>query len=190
MNDESPSDEATTGSVPADPTGRRAAKLTASACWELLESTALGRLALNDVEGRPDIFPVNFTAHQGSLYLRTARDAKLLHIAHHPTVAFEIDGNDGGEWWSVVVRGRAERVTREDDIRESGVRALPTWSPHPKHYVVRITAETVTGRRFPAGVEMSEPFRFDETRRRSAAESESRHHPAPPQIPHLPPKPH
>jgi uncharacterized protein len=124
-------------------------KLETAECWALLEATSFGRLAVINADGTPDIFPVNYVPHHGSLYVRTARDAKFIHIARHPAVAFEIDGHDDDDRWSVVVRGDAERVTREDEIRESGVMTLASWSPTPKFFVMKIAARAVTGRRFP-----------------------------------------
>lgn len=122
--------------------------LPTAECWELLERTSLGRLAVVRSDGEPDIFPVNYLTHEGSLYLRTARDSKLLHIAHHRVVAFEIDGESDAMHWSVVVRGPADRVTSDTDLRESGVRGLHSWSPTLKMFAIRIAAHTVTGRRF------------------------------------------
>ena len=123
-------------------------RLSTAECWALLQETQLGRLAVVNVDNTPDIFPVNYIPYEGSLFIRTARDAKLAHIAHHPAVAFEVDGETDDSHWSVVVRGDAERVTRDDVIRKSGVRGLASWSPTAKHFVIKITANTVTGRRF------------------------------------------
>jgi nitroimidazol reductase NimA-like FMN-containing flavoprotein (pyridoxamine 5'-phosphate oxidase superfamily) len=130
------------------PTARRVDHLDAAQCWMRLQQTALGRLAVVREDGTPDVFPVNYVAHEGSLYVRTARDSKLLHIAHHPAVAFEIDGDNEDERWSVVARGPAERVTSDAEIRASGIERLSSWSPTAQHFVIRITAHTVTGRRF------------------------------------------
>lgn len=122
--------------------------ISTAECWELLQQSALGRLALVRDDGTPDIFPVNHLAHEGSLYVRTARDSKLLHIAHHPVAAFEVDGETESTRWSVVVRGPIERVTSDAELRDSGVRELRSWSPTHKLFAIRLTAHTVTGRRF------------------------------------------
>lgn len=133
-------------------------RLPASTCWEYLQRAELGRLAVIHADGAPDIFPVNHLAHEGSLFIRTARDAKLLHIAQHPLVAYEVDGMTDDEYWSVVVRGSAERVTRDDEIRDSGARRLESWSPTTKFFVIKIVANTVTGRRFPTRAGTSGPL--------------------------------
>ena len=124
-------------------------RLETSECWTLLQEARLGRLAVIHADGAPDVFPVNFTTHEGSLFVRTARDAKLLHIAQHPLVAFEVDGETADSHWSVVVRGTAARVTSDAELRRSGVRELESWSPTAKFFAIKITANTVTGRRFP-----------------------------------------
>jgi len=131
--------------------------LTASVCWAYLQEAQLGRLAVINADGAPDVFPVNYLAYEGSLFIRTARDPKLLHIAQHPLVAFEVDGATEDVFWSVVIRGRADRVTRDDEIRDSGVRGLASWSPTAKFFVIKIVAHTVTGRRFPARAARSDP---------------------------------
>ncbi|MEV4686786.1 pyridoxamine 5'-phosphate oxidase family protein [Microbacterium sp. LWH3-1.2] len=123
--------------------------LPASTCWEYVQQARLGRLAVINADGAPDIFPVNHLAHEGALFIRTARDPKLLHIAHHPAVAFEVDGQIGDAYWSVVIRGVAERATREDELRDSGVRRLASWSPTLKLFVIKVVVNTITGRRFP-----------------------------------------
>ncbi|WP_345800102.1 pyridoxamine 5'-phosphate oxidase family protein [Microbacterium sp. AZCO] len=132
--------------------------LTAAECWSLLEGCDLGRLAVVGGDGTPELFPVNYTAHEGSLFFRTARDSKLLHIAHHPSVAFEIDGETDGRYWSVVAKGAAERVTSDALIRDSGVQRLASLSPTVKHFVVRIGVHAITGRRFAAVRRHADPL--------------------------------
>lgn len=124
-------------------------RLSTAECWDYLQQAEYGRLAVINTDGAPDIFPVNHLAHEGSLFVRTARDAKLMHIAHHPLVAYEVDGVTDDVRWSVVLRGRAERVARDDEIRDSGVRDLASASPTAKLFALKVTATSVTGRRFP-----------------------------------------
>lgn len=116
--------------------------------WRLLESQSLGRLALVDASGEPRIYPVNFATRDGALYVRSADDAKLRFLRSRPAVAFEIDGEDAGDRWSVVVRGNAAPVEMDAEIRRSRETALRSMSPTPKPYVVRISPRSITGRRF------------------------------------------
>lgn len=127
--------------------------LTTAECWRLLESSSLGRLAVQGqavegTEGVPDLFPVNFTVHSGSVYLRSAPGSKLMDITAHPGVAFEIDGQDPLSHWSVVIKGTARRLDSDAEIHESGVDELVSASPTAKQNFIRITPASVTGRRF------------------------------------------
>jgi len=51
-------------------------------------------------------------------------------------------------YWSVVVRGTAERLANDAEIEESGVLALTTATPPVKWNYIRITPTTISGRRF------------------------------------------
>jgi nitroimidazol reductase NimA-like FMN-containing flavoprotein (pyridoxamine 5'-phosphate oxidase superfamily) len=130
---------------------KRVEHLRTTECWRLLESSSLGRLAVEGPGGVPDMFPVNFLVHSGSLYLRSAPGSKLMDIAAHPGVAFEIDGEDPLSHWSVVVKGSAQRLDSDAEIHESGVEKLASASPTAKHDFIRITPASVTGRRFRKG---------------------------------------
>jgi len=45
-------------------------------CWDLLEGVTLGRL-VTSVDGRPEIFPVNYVVQPRTILLRTAEGTKL-----------------------------------------------------------------------------------------------------------------
>jgi uncharacterized protein len=134
---------------------QRVEHLTTTECWRLLESTSPGRLAVEGAEGVPEVFPVNFTVHSGSVYFRSAPGSKLMDIAARPAVAFEIDGEDPLSYWSVILKGTARRLDSDAEIHESGVDKLASASPTPKHDFVRITPASVTGRRFRRGATAS-----------------------------------
>lgn len=136
--------------TPAAASGGRTgpAHLTTAECWELLEHASLGRLAVTDSTGMPDVYPINFRAHEGAVYLRTARDTKLARITARPMAALEVDGEDEDSRWSVVLRGDAEQVRNEQEIHRSGVLLVQSASPKFKPYVIKLTPRSVTGRRF------------------------------------------
>lgn len=174
-------------------TGSTVERLTTAECWGLLQATQLGRLAVVHSGGGPDVFPVNYVAHEGALYIRTARDKKLAHIAQHPSVAFEIDGDTDSTYWSVVVRGSAERLTDDEELSASGVRSLTTSSPTLKLFVIKVTAHTATGRRFLKGSGTTGAVLTvdvtGESAKKSANATRSRAE-RPQPIPHNPPLPH
>jgi nitroimidazol reductase NimA-like FMN-containing flavoprotein (pyridoxamine 5'-phosphate oxidase superfamily) len=124
-------------------------ELTDTECWELLDATSVGRLAV-DIAGKPDIFPINYVVDGNSLLFRTGAGTKLAASAllHH--VAFEIDGYEPTKRtaWSVVIKGRAEEVERMEEVFAAEDLPLFPWAAHPKPNFVRITPSSVTGRRF------------------------------------------
>jgi nitroimidazol reductase NimA-like FMN-containing flavoprotein (pyridoxamine 5'-phosphate oxidase superfamily) len=117
-------------------------------CWALLTGAVIGRLVFADGD-ELEVFPVNFMVHDRTILFRTAPGSKLEAIGSRPNVAFEVDEH-GPIWvWSVIVRGRAERMSRDDEIESSGVLDLESWSPDEKYNYVRITPTRLSGRRFP-----------------------------------------
>lgn len=140
-----------TGAGSQHPDALLVEELRSSECVGLLATSRFGRLAVIGLDGAPDVFPMNHAAGDGCLYLRSAPGTKLAAIHEHPAVAYEVDGADG-EWrWSVVVRGNARRLDRDDEIEASGVLELRTDSPIGKWDYVRVDLGTLTGRRFRVG---------------------------------------
>lgn len=117
-------------------------------CFELLGQTEFGRLAV-DLAGQPDIFPVNFIVSGGNLLFRTDAGTKLAGAALSHHVAFEADSVDAeaGTAWSVVIKGIAHLLERDEEIAEAQALPLKPWMPHLEPDFVRIVPNTVTGRR-------------------------------------------
>jgi nitroimidazol reductase NimA-like FMN-containing flavoprotein (pyridoxamine 5'-phosphate oxidase superfamily) len=126
-------------------------RLSEQQCWAALGEATVGRLAVRAADG-VDMFPVNFTVHEHSIVIRTAPGSKLVDIAAASSVAFECDGTRGHDYWSVVVRGTAERLYRDSDIEQSGVLQLATVTPAATWNFIRITPTTVSGRRFTSAI--------------------------------------
>jgi len=127
--------------------------MTASECDAKLRAEDFGRLALA-AGGEIDIFPINYAVDdEGRIVFRTAPGTKLAELTIRPAVAFEIDGHDGDERFSVIVKGEAHRVESPEELAE--VRALPLAPlvPTLKEHFVRITPTWITGRRFAPGPE-------------------------------------
>ena len=134
---------------------RRIRELDERECWKLLAEAPLARLAFLRPDDTLDILPVNHLVHREAVYLRTGPDGKVEAVQRHPQVALEVDGQDGGMRWSVVLKGTAAQVTSESEIRRAGVARLVSWAPTAKHFVLRITPTTVTGRSFSASARAS-----------------------------------
>lgn len=127
-------------------------ELAADDCWSILRDHSLGRIAAS-AAGTVDIFPINYAVDGESIVFRTAPGTKLLELAINDRVAFEIDGSDEAEAWSIVVKGIAERMERQTEIDEAEKLGLTPWIPTLKYRWVRIHATEVTGRRFALGPE-------------------------------------
>jgi uncharacterized protein len=89
-------------------------------CWSLLSSLSLGRF-VTCLDGRPEIFPVNFVTQRPTVLFRTAEGTKLFGAATHPFVAFEADYHDAEltYGWSVIVKGRAHVLSDRRRSRRS-----------------------------------------------------------------------
>ncbi|MBD7956687.1 pyridoxamine 5'-phosphate oxidase family protein [Microbacterium sp. Sa4CUA7] len=168
-------------------------KLSIAECWRLLEAQKLGRMAVDGVDGAPDVFPVNFLVLDGSVFIRSGPGSKLDDIAAHPAAAFEVDGESVTFRWSVVVRGTAQRWETGTALEDLGHRVLVSFHPTPKQSIIQLVPATITGRRFRRRPSDADPdFRQPRyTERAPVSSGEARPASAgakPIAIPHFPPR--
>lgn len=164
--------------------------LEVAECWRLLRIGHLGRIAVVEPDGSPDLFPVNYVAGADALFLRTAPGAKLDAFAAGRPVAFEIDRENHGDVWSVVVRGRARILDTDAEVEASGVRGLRSAGSWVKNEVVRVDPDRVTGRRFPRATRNPVPgSRSEGPPAGDGHAGHAGHDGKPKPIPHLPPRP-
>lgn len=116
-------------------------------CWELLSSEQVGRLVVS-VDGRPEIYPVNYAVRDRKIYFRSGEGSKLAELTVYPQVAFEVDHITGGNAWSVVVHGRSRVLQHFSDVQAIDALGLTSWVPTAKYNYVELTAAEITGRRF------------------------------------------
>jgi len=117
-------------------------------CFVLLQTQDLGRLAIVR-DGRPEIFPVNYSISDRIIVIRTQPGLKLTYasLAH---VAFEVEDIDRltRQGWVVEVRGFAEDITDAaspwaEKARNSIGRP---WVTGPHDSYISITHLQVSGR--------------------------------------------
>ena len=118
--------------------------------WQLLEGTKHGRLVVS-VAGEPDIFPVNYLASNGKIYLRTAPGNKLAQLTINATVLFETDSVLSDEAWSVVLRGTARVLSTLAELAAVEDLGLKSWVPTLKDFYVEIEPSSLSGRHFLFG---------------------------------------
>jgi uncharacterized protein len=127
--------------------------LSDSECVKLLQANQLGRIALVDRAGHPELFPVNYFFDEGIVVFRTDPGTKL-DLAPGAQVAFEVDGweADTSAGWSVVVKGICHEMSDPADPR---ARRIKFWPVRPavagaKEHWIGIWANQITGRRLKA----------------------------------------
>jgi hypothetical protein len=115
-------------------------------CLELLDQRPIGRISYCTQTG-PVTVPVNHILDGQDVIFRTSPDSELgEHLLSEPRVCFQVDSIDeftqSGS--SVLVRGRAKVI----HPMELPVGASPTpWVDGTRVLHVRVTGETITGRR-------------------------------------------
>jgi nitroimidazol reductase NimA-like FMN-containing flavoprotein (pyridoxamine 5'-phosphate oxidase superfamily) len=114
---------------------------------EKLASQELGRIVTH-VGDVVDLFPVNYALDGGGILFRTAPGSKLLELTVNADVLFEVDDHTDTEAWSVIVRGRAEALESDADVRRADAAGLRPWIPTLKRVYVRITPSSISGRAF------------------------------------------
>jgi nitroimidazol reductase NimA-like FMN-containing flavoprotein (pyridoxamine 5'-phosphate oxidase superfamily) len=119
-------------------------------CWDLLAGVTLGRL-VTSVDGRPEIFPVNYAVQRRTVLFRTAEGTKFVSTAINNRVVFEADDHSVSEGWSVIVKGTARSLRTNEEIEEADRAQVLPWTTSEKPHYVRVIPESVTGRRFRFG---------------------------------------
>jgi uncharacterized protein len=119
-------------------------------CQTLIRSRNIGRIAF-ELDGAPEIFPINYIADGTTVVFRTAEDTRLRDAVKH-RVAFEVDDWDPnvGVGWSVVVKGVAEEITRGIDPFAIALRSHPVIPlvPGAREIWIAVYPSEITGCRF------------------------------------------
>jgi nitroimidazol reductase NimA-like FMN-containing flavoprotein (pyridoxamine 5'-phosphate oxidase superfamily) len=131
------------------PSGRPVLQaLTAAECYDLLSPGGVGRVAFTTADG-PTVLPVNYAMAGQTVIFRTAPDTLLASYLDGPA-GFEVDRLDEAlsQGWSVLVTGRAVRVTSEADVRHLEQHTdIRPWADGARDVYVRIIPRKITGRR-------------------------------------------
>jgi nitroimidazol reductase NimA-like FMN-containing flavoprotein (pyridoxamine 5'-phosphate oxidase superfamily) len=120
--------------------------LTPEQCRAHLVAGGVGRIVM--VTGRgPVAVPVNFEFTDGEVVVSTD-EVKAKYLEGEHFVGFEIDRVDEAmsEGWSVLVTGRAHRITDGDQYRRLASLDLEAWAGGDRHTLIGIRADQVTGR--------------------------------------------
>jgi nitroimidazol reductase NimA-like FMN-containing flavoprotein (pyridoxamine 5'-phosphate oxidase superfamily) len=124
----------------------RVEDLSAEQCTVHLEAAAYGRLVYLAERG-PVAIPVNYEYTAGQVVISTD-PAKADRLEQATVVGFEVDRvvEDLAEGWSVLVTGKARRVTDPQERESLSSLGLERWPEGGEHELVAISAREVTGR--------------------------------------------
>lgn len=100
-----------------------------------------GHLGFRD-SGAPTVLPLDYGLDGSDVVVRVGNDL-FRRVTEGQMVAFQVDGNEDGRLWSVLVRGyAADAPSGPIDVEPQPRAAVPGTC------LLRITADVVTGRRF------------------------------------------
>jgi nitroimidazol reductase NimA-like FMN-containing flavoprotein (pyridoxamine 5'-phosphate oxidase superfamily) len=123
-------------------------KLTPTECLRLIAPGGVGRIAFCAASG-PAVLPVNFAVVAGTIAIRTGEGTAIDGHADGQ-VAFEVDRLDEAlsQGWSVLVRGRAHRVSHPAELQiiQRDATTWP-WADGHRDVYVRIIPDAISGRR-------------------------------------------
>ena len=117
-------------------------------CFDLIEAHHLGRIAWQAAD-RPQILPITYAMHQGSVYFRTLPDGILAELAQPTSVALEVDELDQQtrSGWSIVLHGRTSAVHEPEELTDLWASdSLVPWAAGNRTLFIRIRPERVAGR--------------------------------------------
>jgi nitroimidazol reductase NimA-like FMN-containing flavoprotein (pyridoxamine 5'-phosphate oxidase superfamily) len=127
----------------------------------------LGRIGFGHLgcvrEGRPYVVPMHYAYDGECLYLFTTEGMKTHFIEANPEVCMQVEEvESASSWKSVMVTGRAERVTKQEEkeramqlITDSNPTLTPalnrtqldTWGRANQVVLYRISPEIIDGRK-------------------------------------------
>jgi nitroimidazol reductase NimA-like FMN-containing flavoprotein (pyridoxamine 5'-phosphate oxidase superfamily) len=129
---------------------------------ELLERQSFGHLGCAR-DGRPYVVPMNYAFDGKNLYFFTTAGMKTHFIESNPEVCLQVEEvSDSSHWRSVMVIGRAERLTHSEDVQRAmqhivnrnpsltpaiSATSLDAWGRAVDVALYKITPEIVDGRK-------------------------------------------
>jgi uncharacterized protein len=121
-------------------------ELSQDECLELLATKTVGRIAYSGPDG-PEVVPLNFVLHNGTVLIRTSAYSALGQRLQHGVAAFQADEIDEftQSGWSVLLRGSVEPLT-DDSLPAEDARPV-VWPEGQRSFHLRLTPLIITGRR-------------------------------------------
>ncbi len=120
-------------------------------CLQLLQAVPLGRLVFTQ-GGLPAVRLVNFCVDGDTIVFASDDGEKYRAAERGDVVAFEVDDIDVDRHlgWTVTSVGHLSVVPADEAVALEGTIPLHTWAPLRDKQLIRLGAESVTGRRLLA----------------------------------------
>ncbi len=120
--------------------------LTPEQCAVHLRAGGVGRIVFRSTRG-PVAHPLNFVSNGRDVVFSTTAEHAAA-IVEQGRVSFQIDRVDEAlsEGWSVLVTGSARRVEDPEEVASVTGLGLAPWAGGPRHAIVGISRDEVTGR--------------------------------------------
>lgn len=129
---------------------------------ELLERQSFGHLGCAR-NGRPYVVPMNYAFDGKDLFFFTTEGMKTHFIDENPEVCMQVEEvTDPSHWRSVMVIGRAEKLSQSEDVQRAmqhilkrnpsltpaiSATSLDTWGRAVDIALYKITPEIIDGRK-------------------------------------------
>ncbi|MEV7631552.1 pyridoxamine 5'-phosphate oxidase family protein [Microbacterium sp. NPDC089318] len=124
-------------------------ELSEEQCLELLATTTVGRIGFV-ADDRVLIIPVNFLVDGRDVVIRTDPDGPLSALpSSRVLVAFEIDHHEAlaASGWSVLMNGRVSTMSEQQLQSMPGSSTRLPWAEGERSLALRLTPESISGRR-------------------------------------------
>ncbi|TWD72009.1 pyridoxamine 5'-phosphate oxidase-like protein [Kribbella amoyensis] len=117
-------------------------------CLRLLMTVPVGRLVFSK-GGLPAVRVVNFLLDGDTIVIATGPGDKYRAAVRGDVVGFEVDELDADRHlgWTVTVIGHLSVVPADEAAVLDRSLPLRSWAPQLDHHLIRLGAESVTGRR-------------------------------------------
>jgi nitroimidazol reductase NimA-like FMN-containing flavoprotein (pyridoxamine 5'-phosphate oxidase superfamily) len=119
-------------------------ELSRDECLTLLRGAQVGRIAVPDPPGAPDVVPVNYVIDGEAVVFRSGLGTKF-RLLSRAAATFQVDDVDlvKGRGWSVMVKGRANECSHW----ETGHLRVEPMAAGPRNQWMRLVPAFITGRR-------------------------------------------
>ena len=131
-------------------TEQRMERFSEAEALNLAATVPVGRIVFSRF-ALPAVHVVNFKLDGRDVVFRTRKGSMFAAGVADTVVAFEVDRIDeqARTGWSVTFLGRAKLITDPREKQRLSGLGIDPWAPGERNYFIKITTQTVVGRRIP-----------------------------------------